>query len=309
MFAHAWVLSLLALPILLASWEWRRRGHPVVLPMDHVLGAERGAGAWLGRMVRAANLLPALLLALAIVLLAKPQRLGVPEQERALTNIELCLDVSGSMTSPFGGEGSRYDAAMAAIAGFTARRAGDAFGLTIFGDEVLRWTPLTQDGAAIRQATPWLRPDHLPQQFGGTEIAKGLRACLRTLKSQGDDGCDRMIILLSDGQSSDLGGTAAQDLSHDLKAAGVIVFMVYIGDGGPQPEVYTIANATGGKVFPAGDPIGLEQCFRHIDAMRPAKLKPKSPRPVDDRWPWAAAGLALIGLRSLTMLGLRFTPW
>ncbi|MEZ5303380.1 MAG: hypothetical protein R3F11_22480 [Verrucomicrobiales bacterium] len=34
-FARPALLALLALPLLLAAWEWVRRAHPVVVPADH----------------------------------------------------------------------------------------------------------------------------------------------------------------------------------------------------------------------------------------------------------------------------------
>jgi hypothetical protein len=45
---------------------------------------------------------PQLVLAVAILLFAQPQKLSAPKVVRALTNIEFCLDISGSMTAPFG---------------------------------------------------------------------------------------------------------------------------------------------------------------------------------------------------------------
>jgi hypothetical protein len=58
-----------------------------------------------------------------------------------------------------------------------------------------------------------------------------------------------------------------------------------------------------------GDPQAVRDCFAHIDRMRPARLVPKATKPIDQRWPWALAGLVLIGLRGLSLLGLRYTPW
>src|SRR6185503_14700649 len=98
------------------------------------------------------------------------------ERERQMTNIQFCLDVSSSMTSPFG-SGSRYDAAMDAISEFINQRKGDAFGLTIFGNEVLHWVPITKDVSAIKLATPFLRPEKMPYYFGGTQIGKALEEC------------------------------------------------------------------------------------------------------------------------------------
>ena len=72
------------------------------------------------------------LLAIAILLLAGPQRPSASADARVLTNLEFCLDVSGSMMAPFG-DGKRADKALEAIIEFTSYRKGDAFGLTAFG--------------------------------------------------------------------------------------------------------------------------------------------------------------------------------
>src|SRR5207248_3209631 len=102
--------------------------------------------------------LPAVLLAVALVLLAGPQRPGKPGTKRKLTNIEICLDISGSMTAKFG-EGSRYDAAMKSVEEFVDYCKGDAVGLTFFGNSVLHWVPLTADPSAIKCAPPFMRPE------------------------------------------------------------------------------------------------------------------------------------------------------
>ncbi|MCE9547811.1 MAG: aerotolerance regulator BatA, partial [Planctomycetia bacterium] len=133
-FEHPVRLWLLAIPVLLCAWELVRRRRRVALPID---GGQNRPWHWLATIVTGAGLLPLLLLAAAIVIFAAPLKNDVPRQERVLTNVELVLDVSGSMGSSFG-KGTRYDGAMEAIKQFTSRRKGDAFGLTIFGDEVLR---------------------------------------------------------------------------------------------------------------------------------------------------------------------------
>src|SRR3989475_10415312 len=209
-FARPWVLLLLIAPVLLVWWEWRRRGRPLVLPFDH---ARAKARSWLERIIKAANLLPALLLAITVMLRAGPQRLAPPKEERVLSNIEFVLDVSGSMMSPFG-EGTRADKAFEAIVEFTSYRKGDAFGLTIFGTEVVHWVPLTKDLTALRLAAPFLRPERMPPHMSGTRIGHALEAVRARLRAP--EGGERMIVLVSDGESFDLGGGAAQKLGEEL---------------------------------------------------------------------------------------------
>ena len=52
-----------------------------------------------------------LILALGIVLLAGPRKFEQPRSAREMTNIQFCIDVSGSMTGKFG-DGDRYEAAI-----------------------------------------------------------------------------------------------------------------------------------------------------------------------------------------------------
>ena len=114
-FAHPWVLLFLLVPLALCFREVYTNGMRVALPFDH---ARNAAGTWWRRLLLPAGFVPALILAAATAILAGPTKTGIPKTERKLTNIELCLDVSGSMTAEFG-DGNRYDAAMRAIQNFT----------------------------------------------------------------------------------------------------------------------------------------------------------------------------------------------
>jgi len=302
-FARPGLLLLLIVPVLLAWWEWRRRGQRLVLPLDHAGARPR---RWLERTVKLASLLPPLVLAVAIGVLAGPQRIALPKDERVLTNIEVALDVSGSMMSSFG-DGTRADAAIKAITDFTSYRKGDAFGLTIFGTEYVHWTPLTKDLATIRLAAPFLRPEKMPPHMGGTRIGHALQAVARKLRAN-EEG-DRMVILISDGQSADLSGNAAQKIGEGLRADNTTVFYIHVAEGQPQEETFTLASLTGGQAFAADDPAALRDVFERIDEMKPAKLKPSAPDRADWFWPFAVAGLALTSLQVLGALRFRFTPW
>ena len=296
-FAHPFLLLLLMVPLALAFWEWNRTSHPIVLPFDH---SRPRKGVWLRRLVNGANLLPSILLAVAIILVAGPQRHGPPERERVMTNIQFLLDVSGSMM------GEPYDNAMKAINEFIAYRTGDAFGLTIFGNEVLHWVPLTKDTSAIKLATPFLRPERQAPWMGGTQIGKALRSC-RKLLAQREEG-DRMIILVSDGDSSDMGGSEPNDVAQELREDRIVLYMVAI-PGSPPDAMYTIAETTGGQVFAADDPSALSTIFKHIDHMQRTKLKQTAPVTLDWFPPFALAGCAAAGLHLIALCGVRYTPW
>ena len=63
-------------------------------------GTHSGRGWAIALLV--AESVPALILATVIVLLAGPQQLSAPRTKRVLTNIEFCVDISSSMTTPAG---------------------------------------------------------------------------------------------------------------------------------------------------------------------------------------------------------------
>lgn len=302
-FAHPLVLLFLIVPVLLGVWEWRRRGHPIVLPLDH---RDVVSGGCLRRCVGLFNLTTPAILTVVILMLAGPQRLTVPQRERAISNIQFLMDVSGSMTSKFG-DGTRSDAALKAINEFTTYRKGDAFGLTVFGSDILHWVPLTRDLSALRLAAPFLRPEKLPPYLGGTLIAKALRG-VKGILSRAAEG-DRLIILISDGQSSDVMGGVAEQLGQEFAAERITVYYIHVAEGQPQNECFTIANLTGGQAFAANDPSALQSVFQHIDRMQPAKLKPSAPEYTEWLKPAAILGLAFLSLHGLAAFGLRYTPW
>lgn len=302
-FTRPWLLLLLALPVAMALWEWQRRGHRVVVPFDH---GRLPRGDFFRRLLGVTSVLVPALLAVAIVILAGPTRLKPPEAERVVTNIQFAMDVSGSMMAQFG-DGTRADAAIQAIVDFTTYRQGDAFGLTVFGTEVIHWVPLTKDLSAIRLAAPFLRPDKMPPYMGGTLIGKALRGVRDVLAGRPEG--DRMIVLISDGQSFDLSGGVAEELGRELAADSIAVYYIHIGGDQPSNDTFALAAASGGTAFTAGDPAALKEVFARVDKMKPAKVKPGAPEPVDLFRPFALAGLGLVGLHALASLGLRYTPW
>lgn len=308
-FGNPWVLGALVFPALLLAWVWTRRGGRVALPFDAQVGAtHRARRTWLRVVLQVSESLPALVACVAIVILAGPQTVGAPKTKRKMTNIELCVDVSGSMTATMG-EGTRYDAAMAAINGFLDYRTGDAFGLTFFGNNVLHWVPLTTDTSAFRCAPPFMDPKsgNLPPWYGGTSIGKALRACADVLK-QREEG-DRMIVLISDGYSSDLSGGQDQEIAEALRGEGIAVYGIHVASGDVPAEVVNIATFTGGEVFEAGDPVALDTVFRRIDEMQVAKIEKVAGETFDDYIGWCWLGLGLLGAWALFAFFLRPTPW
>ena len=302
-FLYPFVLLLLIVPAALLAWVWLRKGQQIVLPFDH---GKPGRGRGWGVLLDVAESVPPLLLALAVLFLAGPQKFGEPEAKRKLTNIELCLDISGSMTAEFG-EGSRYDAAMKSVEEFLGYRKGDAVGLTFFGNSVLHWCPLTSDTSAVPLHPPFMRPENVPPWFNGTEIGRALRSCKQVLVERQEG--DRMIVLLTDGESYDLNNGNAETIAKELKESGITVFAIVIGMDRIQDEIITITQTTGGEAFEAGDPDVLRVVFKRIDQMKQAQIEKMLVDTRDNFQPYCAVGLCLLGLCTLASFGMRYTPW
>ena len=302
-FAHWPLLALLVVPLGLLAWVWVRAGRNVVLPFDH---GNQQRGRWLGSLVNLGEMIPPLVLSVVVFILAVPQQLSEPKTRRTLSNIEFCVDISGSMTAPFG-EGSRYDASMEAINEFLDFRNGDAFGLTFFGNSVLHWVPLTTDASAIRCSVPFMRPEIAPPWFGGTEIGKALLACKRRLSDR-EEG-DRMIILVSDGNSADLSNGNDEIITRRLRDDGIIVYAIHISQTPVPPEIVNITSATGGGLFQPGDKGALQAVFQRIDEMQQAKLEKVGAESMDAFGPFCIAVLVLIASWTLLAYFLRYTPW
>jgi Ca-activated chloride channel family protein len=302
-FTYPLLLFALVAPAALLGWVWRREERRLALPYDH---GRPGSGRGWRFLIGCAESLPALLLGVVIVILAGPQTFSEPKTKRALTNIELLVDVSGSMTATFG-EGTRYDTSMKAVEEFLDFRKGDALGLTFFGNNYLHWVPLTSDSSAIRCAPPFMRPEVAPPWMGGTEIGKALRGCKKVLESRQEG--DRMIIMVTDGDSFDLYAGNDFTIAKELKDANIVVYSIHISDSNAPDAIANITGLTGGEVFNPGDPEALKSVFKRIDQMQETKLEKTLAESMDWFGPFCIAGLILLGVAALALFGLRYTPW
>ncbi len=308
-FLYPKLLALLAIPVIVAFWEWVRPGQPLAMPFDH---AKVGRGRFWQFLINSANCLPAGLLAIAILFLAHPVIFNPPEVERQLTNVQIVLDTSGSMKSPHGpqtkGVNSRFDSAMASIEQFLHYRKGDAFGLTVFSRNFVHWVPLTQDTEAIVLARPFIAPYVFPDEFwGNTFIGKALYGAAELL-DQAKTG-DRMIILLTDGLSNDIVPPKDSAIIADLQAKRIKVFVIFLIDQPVTPALVSIAQGSGGAAWPAVTPEALNEVFKKIDEMKKVVILEKKPRAADYYDPFFIPAMAALGLAILALFGIRYNPW
>jgi Ca-activated chloride channel family protein len=320
-FQHPQLLGLLALPVVLAFWEWTRRGQTIAMPFDH---GQQGRGRLLQFLVLTANCLPAALLAIAIIFFAHPMTYTPPEVERKLNNVQFVLDTSGSMAENHGsqakGRHRRFDSAMAAIKQFTTYRSGDAFGLTIFSRSFIHWLPLTLDTESIALSERFIEPNNpkldppsmgrhgLPDElWGQTYIGKALHGAADLL-AQRPDG-DRMIILMTDGESSDINPPLDTAIIEHLRSERITVFSVLLTDDPIQPPLINISRSTGGDVFNAVTEEALLAVFKSIDEMKKVTVLQKQPHVIDFYGPFLKPALGVLIASVLALFGLRFTPW
>lgn len=299
-FAYPAVLMFLALPVLITAWLWQRRSWGVALPVDHQDWHRRPV---LATILRVCELIPQFIAAAAIVMLAGPQVQRVPSEERIMSNIQICLDVSASMSMD-----NRYQMAKKALEEFIDSRQGDALGFTLFGTQQIRWTPLTKDIATIRRALPFADPNNQPPFMGGTMIGAALRFCRENMASEASEG-DRLLLLVSDGMSADVNDQNVGEFIDELKQANITMYHIHVGTDQAPATVMELATATGGESFVATDEGGLRRIFKHIDRMKPAKFKASTAIPMDYYQPFALIGLGLLSLYVLCAFWLRYTPW
>jgi Ca-activated chloride channel family protein len=310
-FAHPELIILLVIPVILLFWEWVRQGRPLVMPFDDV---RQRRGWLLGLPVLVANSLPAVLLALAIIFLARPLTYAPPKTQRELTNIQIVLDASTSMVfSTYGPQAgdepyTRFHGALDALETFLTTREGDAFGLTVFSRQFIHWVPLTQDTTAIRMALSIIWPEMFPDEIWGyTYIAKALDGAITPL-SQHAEG-DRMIILITDGEGEDIGRGREADVIARLKSHKIVVFAIALNDESFSPALANIANQTGGQAFKALTPQTLRVVFDRIDQMKKVEIRETRDETIDYFEPFLPAAIVALAAQVLVLFGLRFTPW
>ncbi len=297
------VAASLLVAMLYAVWVWKRRSQRIAVPYDH--SDHHSGRAWWFFITSAETLVP-ILCGIVLLILCTPLTTGTPIDRRSMSNIQFCVDSSGSMTAKFG-EGNRYDASMAAINEFIDFREGDAFGLTFFASSVVHWCPLTTDSSAFKCAIPFMKPNQQRAIGGGTRIGMALQSCREVLKSR--EAGDRMIVLVSDGQSADLYGGRSEKIGKELAAEGIVVFAVHIGGGDIPPDILTLTSITEGEAFLPGDTEALTAVFRRIDQMRPAKIESVAAEKIDNFGPWCLSGLSVLAMWTVSLFGLRYSPW
>ncbi len=315
-FNNPWLLLLLlALPAL-AWWHHRRDRSGALtigaLPKQHALGRWRLHLPFYSRLAACA---------LLIIALARPQ-LGYRWQESSTQgiDIEIALDISGSMGAEDFHPRNRLTVAKQVVENFVEHRPADRIGLVVFAGAALTRAPLTTDHEMLTQLLNGVRLNSLPD---GTAIGIALAdaaARLRDSKAK-----SKVVVLVTDGVNN-AGAIDPLSAATVCKGLGIKVYTVGVGTTGRVPVPVTmqnpftgqpetrrvmmnvqvddnllekIADLTGGHFYRATDSEEMRQIFAQIDRLEKSRIKVKQYvryREAFQPLAWTALALLLLPL-------------
>jgi Ca-activated chloride channel family protein len=258
-------------------------------------------------------------LVLIVLALARPQRLGSPEESAAEgIDIVLALDTSCSMRAADFQPNDRIFVAKKSIGEFVKQRTNDRIGLVVFAGEAASWVPLTLDYSLVAQLLEEVDTSMLPD---GTAIGSAIGVALNRLRES--DAQSKVIVLLTDGDNN-AGSISPKEAAEMAKSLGVRVYTILIGRGGAVPfpagkdlfgrvvyrEQYVatnpqllkdIADITGASAYLATDKDELDKNLSDVlDKLDKSRLEAATyTAPKDELFPylvWAAIALLFIEL-------------
>jgi Ca-activated chloride channel family protein len=320
-----WLGLLLTVPLL--AWLHHRTGGLGALTYSRLPAG--AAGAWRLHLPFYLRLAGFVLLALA---LTRPQ-LGT-RWEESLTegiDIQIALDVSGSMGAEDFEPDNRLTVAKQVVQDFIGGRTGDRIGIVIFSGAARTRSPLTTDRDMLRRLVASLELGTLAD---GTAIGVALaKAAARLVDSEAKS---RVVVLVTDGVNNageiDPLSAAAVCDGLDIK-----VYTIGVGTQGPVPVPLTrrdprtgrmttrrvvmenqldeellrrIASRTGGAYFRATDAEGLRRTFEEIDRLERTPMTVKRFVRYEELYPplvWAGLALLLLPL-GVAGLGVTAEP-
>ena len=294
-FRHPYLLLLLIPGIWLALRTSYRWGIPGSRPS--------------GRLAHwAAQVLPALLMALLVLAAAGPEARRTVRGLTPVVDFAVVLDGSSSMKALDDGQEDRWHAARRLLRLFIAGRPEDRFALILFSAHPVTLSPLSADHLRLWSILERLKLESLDD---GTAIGSALMTAVRRLRDS--PARSRVILLLTDG-AQNRGRVLPLEAAEEARSAGIRIHTVAIGgdreslypiDGGQfarlkvatDPETLRrIAQATGGETFSADDPAGMARSMAAIDRLERTALPVDAPtegRPLTRWLLLAAAALAL----------------
>ncbi len=319
-----WLLLSLLLPML-AALRHRRPGFGELTYSSLPVAA---SGAW---RLHLPFYLRLLALACLIVAFARPQ-LGFAREENLTEgiDIQIVLDVSGSMAAEDFQPRNRLAVAKDVMKDFVARRGADRIGIVIFAGNALTRAPLTSDYQMLKLLLDSIELHTLPD---GTAIGMALAAGAARLKNS--EAKTRVIVLVTDGVNNS-GAIDPDSAAAVCEGLGIKVYTVGVGTAGRVPVpvqvrdasgrletrrvdmdvevdeelLRAIAQRTGGRFFQAVDAESLRSVFAEIDQLEKTPLEIKRYVRYREAFePLAIAAFTLLLLPlALALVGLTAEP-
>lgn len=286
-----WILGLLLFLPILALLRRFVRPHGA-LTYSSTRGIPQ-TGTWRLHLPFALRLLA---LAALIVAAARPQ-LGLAREESQTEgiDIQIVLDISGSMAAEDFQPRNRLTVAKDVVSEFIGKRQGDRMGIVVFAGQALTKAPLTTDRDMLQLLLDSVELFSLPD---GTAIGQALATGAARLK--GSTAKSRIVVLVTDGVNN-RGAIDPESAAAVCEGLGIKVYTVGVGtdDVVPVPAkvidafgreriqrtnmkvevdeelLKRIADRTGGEFFQATDAGGLRRIFEKIDQLEKTPIQVK----------------------------------
>jgi len=219
---------------------------------------------------RLPQVLLAIIIALLLLGLARPQWQRVVQRERFLArDIILIVDLSHSMensvknTFKATGEPRKIDIAKKAALQFIEKRKNDRIGLLVFGDETFGSWPLTRDLDLISKKVGRLGSTF----YGGTNLAQPLVKAMEHFREMGQSE-NRILVFLSDGEAT-IHAEMREKIIKEIKEMGVHLYLLGIDLRKENSDLLEIVDRTEGRFIAADSSSELTAAFDEIDQLEP----------------------------------------
>ena len=266
-------------------------------------------------------------LALLITAAARPQ-LGFTQEENLTEgiDIQLVLDVSGSMSAEDFQPRNRLQVAKDVTREFIGKRLADRIGIVIFAGRSLTKAPLTSDHQMLQLLLDSVELGALPD---GTAIGLALANAAARLRDS--PAKTRVVVLLTDGVNNS-GAIDPDSAAAVCEGLGIKFYTIGVGTVGvidmdgvdafgrpvtqrvqvefDEELLQRIAERTGGKFFHATNPESLRNIFAEIDELEKTPLQIKRYIRYKEAFqPFVHASLIFLALPLLlALLGLTVEP-
>ncbi len=307
----AFFYGLIVLPLMVLWYLWRGRRGTAAMRLSGFENLDERVGSsriWLRHVL---FLLRLAVVALLVVVLARPQSSNRWEQVTTEgIDVVMCMDVSGSMRA-MDFKPNRLEASKNVGIEFVNARQDDRFGLVVFAGESFTQCPMTTDRAVV---VNFLKEIDFGVIEDGTAIGMGLATAVNRIKDS--KAISKVIILLTDGVNNrgDVGPVTAAEIAASF---GIRVYTIGVGSQGNAPipvqdmfgrtvtrnmpveideEVLRqIAEKTDGAYFRATDNNKLREIYQEIDQLEKTRLDVKHfSKKKEEYFPFLLAAMLLL---------------